>query len=167
MATPSQLGITTTEARAIAKEAYVYGFPLVDGYRIQFAYCVDRTNPEFKAPWNEIRNIARVFTPEDKAVQTPNSDTPYSMLGMDLRAEPLVLTLPPVEQGRYFSVQLVDLYTFNFAYLGSRATGNEGGSFLVAGPGWAGAVPNGVKSVIRCETELALALYRTQLFNLW
>ena len=75
MATLSTPVTTPTEARTIAKEAYVYGFPLVDGYRIQHAYCVDRTNPEFKAPWNEIRNIARVFTPEDKAVQTPNSDT--------------------------------------------------------------------------------------------
>ena len=50
-------------------------------------------------------------------------------------------------------------------YLGSRTTGNDGGSFLVAGPGWKGETPKGVKEVIRCETELALAVYRTQLFN--
>ena len=86
------------------------------------------------------------------------------MLGMDLRAEPLVLTVPTVNKGRYFSVQLVDLYTFNFAYIGSRATGNDG-DFLVAGPGWTGEAPAGVKTVIRSETELALAAYRTQLFN--
>lgn len=64
------------DARAIAKEAYIYGFPLVDSYRIQYAYFVNRSTHEFKAPWNQIRNIPRVFTPEDKAVQTPNSDTP-------------------------------------------------------------------------------------------
>jgi hypothetical protein len=157
--------ITPAEARAIAKEAYIYGYPMVDGYRIQYAYCVDRENPEFKAPWNQLRNIPRVFTPEDKAVQTPNSDTPYSMVGLDLRAEPMVLTVPPIAKGRYFSIQLIDEYTHNFAYIGSRATGNDGGSFLIAGPGWKGRTPKGVKQVIRSETELVLAVYRTQLFN--
>src|SRR5215467_7319464 len=153
------------EARAIAKEAYIFGFPMVDGYRIQYAYFVDRYNPEFKAPWNQIRNLSRVFTPDDKVVQIPNSDTPYSMLGLDLRAEPMVITVPPIETTRYFAVQLIDLYTFNFGYIGSRTTGNDGGSFLVAGPGWRGAQPPGVKKVFRCETEFALAGFRTQLFS--
>ena len=103
--------LTPAEARAIAKDAYVYGYPMVDGYRVQHAYFIDRQNPEFKAPWNELRNIPRVYTPEDKAVQTPNSDTPYSMAGLDLRAEPMVLTVPAIEKARYFSVQLIDLYT--------------------------------------------------------
>jgi len=160
-----QVALTADEARAIAKEAYVYGFPMVDNYRIQHAYFVDAKNPEYKAPWNQIKNIPRVYTPDDKAIQTPNSDTPYSMVGMDLRAEPIVLTVPVIEKGRYFSIQLIDLYTFNFAYIGSRATGNDGGSFLIAGPGWKGATPKGVKKVIRAETELVLAAYRTQLFN--
>jgi hypothetical protein len=157
--------ITPAEARAIAKEAYIYGFPMVDSYRIQYGYFVDRQNSEFKAPWNQIRNIPRVYTPADTAIQTPNSDTPYSFVGMDLRAEPIVLTVPPIEKGRYFSVQLIDAYTFNFAYVGSRATGNGGGSFLIAGPGWKGQTPKGVKKVIRSETEFVFAVYRTQLFN--
>ncbi len=153
------------EVRAIAKEAYVYGFPMVDSYRIQHSYFVDTSNPEYKAPWNQIKNTPRVYTPEDTAIQTPNSDTPYSFVGMDLRAEPIVLTVPTIEKERYFSVQLVDAYTFNFAYIGSRATGNEGGSFLIAGPGWKGEMPKEVKKVIRSETEFVFALYRTQLFN--
>jgi hypothetical protein len=161
----AQLAVTPAEARAIAKEAYVYGYPLVDSYRIQHAYFVDRNSPEYKAPWNQIRNMPRVFTPADKAVQTPNSDTPYSMLGLDLRAEPMVLTLPVIEKERYFSVQLIDAYTHNFAYLGSRSTGNGGGSFLVAGPGWKGERPNGIKDVIQAETNIVLAAYRTQLFE--
>jgi hypothetical protein len=157
--------IAPEQARQIAKDAYIYGFPMVDGYRIQFAYFVDRDNPEFKNSWNQIRNMPRIFTPEDKAVQTPNSDTPYSMLGLDLRREPMVLTVPVIEKSRYFSVQLIDLYTFDFAYIGSRATGNDGGSFLIVGPGWRGQTPPGVRKVIRAETELVLAAYRTQLFN--
>ncbi|WP_445488043.1 DUF1254 domain-containing protein [Rhodopseudomonas sp. RCAM05734] len=162
----AQTGVGASEARAIAKEAYIYGYPMVDGYRIQHAYFVDQNNPEYKAPWNQLRNIPRVYTPDDKAVQTPNSDTPYSMLGMDLRAEPIVLTVPKIEKNRYFSIQLIDAYTFNFDYIGSRATGNDGGSFLIAGPNWKGKTPKGVKKVIRSETEVVLAVYRTQLFNL-
>jgi hypothetical protein len=163
--TMNQTDITPAEARAIAKEAYIYGFPLVDNYRVEHDYFVDRGNPEFKAPWNQITNIPRVFTPADTAIQTPNSDTPYSWIGADLRAEPIVLTLPPIEKERYISVQFTDAYTFNFAYVGTRTTGNDGGSFLVAGPNWKGQTPKGVKEVIRSETELIIVVYRTQLFN--
>ena len=157
--------LTPEEARAIAKEAYIYGFPLVDNYRIQYSYFVDKNNKEYKAAWNQLYNNARVYTPDDKAIQTPNSDTPYSYVGADLRAEPIVFTVPAVEEHRYYSLQFIDMYTFNFAYLGSRATGNEAGSYLLAGPGWKGEKPAGVKDVIRSETEFAFVLYRTQLFN--
>ena len=135
--------LSATEARAIVKDAYIYGFPLVDSYRIQYAYFVDRGSPEYKAPWNQISNTARVFTPADKAIQTPNSDTPYSSVGADLRAEPLVLSVPAVEKDRYYSLQFIDMYTFNFAYVGSRSTGNDAGSFLLTGPSWKGDKPQG------------------------
>ena len=157
--------VSPVEARAIAKEANIYGFPLVDSYRIQYSYFVDRGSPEFKASWNTLVNNARVYTPDDKAIQTPNSDTPYSYVGADLRAEPLVFTVPAIEKGRYYSLQFIDMYTFNFAYVGSRATGNGAGSYLLAGPNWKGETPKGIKSVIRSETEFAFVLYRTQLFN--
>ena len=158
--------VTAAEARAIAKEAYVYGFPMVDSYRIQYAYFVDTKNPEYKAPWNQLNNIPRVYTPADTAIQTPNSDTPYSMIGMDLRAEPIVLTVPVIEKDRYFSIQLIDAYTFNFDYAGSRTTGNDGGSFLVAGPGWKGETPEPASR--RCFARRPISCigaYRTQLFN--
>jgi hypothetical protein len=161
----AQSYVTPAEAREIAKAAYVYGFPMVDNYRVQYAYFVDRTNPDYKAPYNQLFNIPRVFTPEDKAIQTPNSDTPYSWIGMDLRAEPLVFTVPSIEKNRYFSLQLIDLYTHNFDYIGTRTTGNDGGSFLVAGPSWQGEPPPGIAKVFRSETEIASAQFRTQLLN--
>ncbi|HKA02662.1 MAG TPA: DUF1254 domain-containing protein, partial [Candidatus Solibacter sp.] len=157
--------VSPAETRAIAKEAYIYGFPLVDNYRIQHSYFVDRSGHEYKVPWNQLFNNARVYTPEDKAIQTPNSDTPYSYVGTDLRAEPLVFTVPAVEKGRYYSLQFIDAYTFNFAYVGSRATGNDAGSYFLAGPNWKGEKPAGVKDVLRSETDFAFILYRTQLFN--
>jgi len=159
------VAISADEARAIAKEAYIYGFPLVDSYRIQYSYFVDPSNPEFKTSWNQIQNVSRVYTPADKAIQTPNSDTPYSFVGADLRAEPIVLTIPTIKGGRYFSLQFIDAYTFNFAYVGSRTTGNDGGHFLLAGPNWKGEKPGNITEVIRSETQFAFVMYRTQLFE--
>ncbi|GAB3346291.1 DUF1254 domain-containing protein [Marilutibacter aestuarii] len=164
-AAPAGEGPSHDEVRAIAQEAYIYGFPMVDSYRIQYSYFADPADPEYKGAWNEIHNTARVYTPDDKAIQTPNSDTPYSQLGADLRAEPLVISVPAVEEGRYYSAQFIDMYTHNFAYVGSRATGNEAGNFLLAGPGWKGETPERIKQVIRSETELVFVLFRTQLFD--
>jgi hypothetical protein len=164
-AASAQPTVTPAAARAIAKEAYIYGNPIVDNYRVQYAYFVDAQNPEYKAPHNKLVSVARVFTAADKAIQAANSDTPYSFIGLDLRSEPMVLTIPSVEKNRYISLQFIDLYTHNFAYAGSRTTGNDGGVFLVAGPGWKGATPPKVTKVIRSETELAMVGYRTQLFD--
>lgn len=157
--------VSPAELREIVKDAYIYGFPIVDSYRIQHSYFVDKTNPEYKGEWNQLHNVARVFTPQDKAIQTPNSDTPYSFLGADLRAEPLVLSVPAVPKSRYYSLQFIDMYTHNFAYVGSRATGPEAGAYLLAGPRWKGETPKGVKAVLRSETDFAFVLYRTQLFG--
>lgn len=152
-------------ARAVARDAYIYGFPMVESYKTLYAQAVEQGGPNFKATFNHIGNTANVFTPRDTAIITPNSDTPYSFVWMDLRAEPIVLTLPDIEENRYFAVQLVDLYTHNFGYLGKRTTGSKGGSFMIAGPSWRGDTPRGIARVVRCETAFAYALYRTQLFG--
>lgn len=157
---------TPEEARAITREAYVYGFPLVDSYRIQYTYFQDRSSPEFKAPWNQLHNEARLYTPTDTAIQTPNADTPYSQLGADLRTEPLVLSVPDMEPERYYSLQFVDAYTYNFDYVGSRRDGgNKAARFLLAGPDWHGPTPPGIARVIHSDTQFAFVFYRTQLFN--
>ena len=95
----------------------------------------------------------------------PNSDTPYTFLSLDLRSEPIIFTIPPVEKNRYWVLQMMDLYTFNFDYLGTRTTGNNGGTYLVAGPNWKGTVPQGITKVLRSETEFINVVGRTQLFN--
>ncbi|TLG89373.1 DUF1254 domain-containing protein, partial [Pseudomonas edaphica] len=156
---------TPTEARAIAKEAYLYGYPVVEMYKTLYTQAVDKGGANYKAPFNHIGNTAQVFTPRDTAFVTPNSDTPYSFVWMDLRKEPLVLTLPKIEDNRYYSVQLIDLYTQNIAYLGTRSTGNNGGHYMIAGPDWKGQQPVDVDRVIYSESNIAYALYRTQLFD--
>ena len=153
------------ETKAIAEEGFIYGLPIVMNYAVQYAFAVDRDSGQFKAPFNQIHNDANVFTYKDTAIVTPNSDTPYSMLWLDLRAEPMVVSVPAVEKKRYYSVQLIDSNTYNYGYIGSRATGNDAGDYLVVGPGWTGETPPGIKKVFRSDTWFAPTAYRTQLFD--
>jgi hypothetical protein len=154
------------EIRAIAEAAYIYGFPMLGNYKAMYQFSVDEKSGQFRAPFNQISSSARVATPKDTAVVTPNSDTPYSTVELDLRAEPIVLCVPAVDPKRYYSVQLIDMYTQNYGYVGSRATGSKAGCYLVAGPRWSGAeTPAGIAKVFRCETDFSLAIYRTQLFS--
>ena len=157
--------VEPAELKTIARDAYVYGVPMVGTWKTMYAFSIDKTNPQYKGPFNSVLNIARVFTPDDTAFVTPNSDTPYTFAGLDVRAEPVVITMPKMEKERYFVFQLMDLYTFNFAYIGSRTTGNDGGTFLIAGPQWQGEAPPGITKVLRCETDLVTVVGRTQLFN--
>lgn len=153
------------EAKDIAEEGFIYGLPIVMNYGIMYEYAVDRTSSQFKAPFNQIKNETHVATYKDTAVVSPNSDTPYSILWMDLRAEPIVISVPAVDPKRYYSVQLVDGNTFNYGYIGSRATGDAAGDYLVVGPGWKGSTPAGIKKVFRSSTQFSAALFRTQLFE--
>jgi hypothetical protein len=153
------------EAKAIAEEGLIYGLPIVMNYAVMYDYAVDRDSGQFKAPFNHIKNEARVFTYKDTAIVTPNSDTPYSFAWLDLRAEPIVLSVPAVEKSRYYAVQLEDGNTYNFGYVGSRATGNDAGDFMIVGPDWQGEAPKGIKKVFRSTTQFAVAGFRTQLLG--
>jgi hypothetical protein len=153
------------ETKAIAEEAFIYGLPIVMNYAVMNEYCVDKNSGQYKAPFNTMFNEARVFTYKDTAVVTPNSDTPYSMIWLDLRAEPIVISVPAVEKERYYSVQLIDGNTYNYGYIGSRATGNEPGDYMVVGPDWKGDTPAGIKKVFQSTTPFALTVFRTQLFS--
>ncbi|MBA4016291.1 MAG: cell envelope protein [Pirellula sp.] len=161
----SAADLTPAEAQAIAEEGFIYGLPIVMNYAVMYEYCVDKNSGQYKAPFNQIKNEARVFTYEDTAIVTPNSDTPYSLLWLDLRAEPIVLSVPAVPKERYYSVMLCDGNTFNYGYIGQRATGPEAGNYLVVGPGWVGETPAGIQKVFRSTTQFSLVAYRTQLFN--
>jgi hypothetical protein len=153
------------ETRKIAEEAFIYGLPIVMNYAVMNEYVVDKNSGQYKGPFNTIANESRVFTYKDTAVVTPNSDTPYSMLWLDLRAEPMVISVPAVPKERYYSVQLTDGNTYNYGYIGSRSTGNDAGDYLIVGPDWTGATPPGIKQVYSSTTPFALSIFRTQLFN--
>jgi len=153
------------EAKAIAEEGFIYGLPIVMNYAVMYEFSVDAKNSQFKAPFNQIKNLAYVATYKDTAVVTPNSDTPYSTLWLDLRAEPIVLSMPAVEKTRYYTAQLIDGNTFNYGYIGSRATGSDAGDYMIVGPSWQGTSPPGIKKVFQSSTQFSFVAYRTQLFN--
>ncbi|MFO0815781.1 MAG: DUF1254 domain-containing protein [Gemmatales bacterium] len=157
--------LTAEEVRKTAEEGFIYGLPIVMNYAVQYEFCVDKNSGQYKGPFNTICNEARVFTYKDTTVITPNSDTPYSMLWLDLRAEPMVISVPAVEKNRYYSVMLCDGNTFNYGYIGSRATGSEAGDYLIVGPGWNGTVPPSIKKVFHATTQFGLTIFRTQLFS--
>ncbi len=133
-------------------------------YTAAYEFWVDKDSGQYKSPIGQLFNEHRVFTYEDTSVVTPNSDTPYSFACLDLRAEPMSSRCRR-EKSRYYSVQLCDWNTFNYGYIGSRATGNEAGDFLVVGPEWKGEVPAGIKKVFQSSSGFTIALFRTQLFN--
>jgi len=163
--TAEEAELTTKEAKKTAKEAYIYGFPLVVNYKTMYNYAIDKQSPEYKGGFNKLACVARVYTPEDKAIVTPNSDTPYCMTWVDMRAEPVVYTIPEIEKERFYEVQLIDLYTHNPAYISTVATGNIPGNYLLTGPDWKGEMPKGITKVIPFETNFLFSIHRTQLFN--
>ena len=89
-----------------------------------------------------------------------NHDTLLSVGVLDLKKGPQILHVPDMA-GRYYSVQFTDLSkNTNFAYVGKRTTGTEAGDYLITGPGWQGAVPQGMQR-ISSPNNSALILGRT------
>jgi hypothetical protein len=154
-----------SETKAIAEEGFIYGLPVVMYYTSAYELFVDPTSSQYKAPIGKLYNEARVFTPKDTAVITPNSDTPYSMAAIDLRAEPTVISVPAVPKPRYYSVQMTDANTFNYGYIGTRTTGTGPGDYMIVGPDWKGETPPHIKQVFYSTTPFSALIFRTQLFN--
>ena len=138
-----------TDLRTAARNAYVYALPL-----IEIATTRQRVMGlgQKMGTFTHIRHLANH---KHRAVTTPNNDTLYSTAQIDLSAGPVTLTLPATGE-RYYSLALMDAYTNNFAILGSRTTGPDGGTFRLVGPedaatGW---------NVIRAPTNHVWALAR-------
>jgi hypothetical protein len=156
----AQQPLPLSEVKTTAADAYLYAYAMLYNYKTLFQQAVDPSFPGYVGGFNRYRHYARAFTPADKDIVSPNNDTPYSWAWLDLRAEPMVVSVPAAPD-RYYVMQWFDLYTHNFAYIGTRATGTEAGDYLLAGPGWNGEVPKGIKEVFRAETQIIGTLTRT------
>jgi hypothetical protein len=151
----------STDARILAQEAYIFGYPLVimDVTR-QVGTAVPK--PEgAKAPVNQLAHLRTIPDYTFTDVVTPNADTLYSVAMLDLKTEPVILSVPAMESGRYYLMQLMDAWTNVFAAPGTRTTGNGKGDFAIIGPRWAGSLPAGVQE-LRSPTNHVWMIGRTQ-----
>ncbi len=157
----AQRPATTAEARQIAADAFIYAYPMLFNYKTLYSQALDPQSKSYAGGFGRFRHFSQLLTPEDEDAVTANNDTPYSWAWLDLRAEPWVLTLPATPKDRYNHFQLIDLYTFNCAYVGVHATGFDPGSYLVAGPHWSGNANPEIARVLHSETDFVGILGRT------
>uniref|UniRef100_UPI001F447806 DUF1254 domain-containing protein n=1 Tax=Falsiroseomonas oryziterrae TaxID=2911368 RepID=UPI001F447806 len=152
-------------ADAIALEAYIYLYPLITmevTRRQATNYARMGENP-FRGPMNGFVHL-RSFPPADfRDVVRPNFDTLYSVAWLDLRREPIVLSLPDTASadGRYYLMPMLDMWSNVFASPGTRTTGRGAGRYAITAPGWTGTLPAGVER-IAAPTPMAWIIGRTQ-----
>jgi hypothetical protein len=151
------------EARGIVKDAFIYAYPMLFNYKTMYDQAIDPASKSYVGGFGKFRNYSTPYGPENREIVTPNNDTPYSWAWLDLRREPWVLSVPAIPDNRYYVFQWIDLFTYNFAYVGSRTTGDGAGHYLFVGPSWHGDTPKGIDKVFRSETDFILTLGRTAL----
>src|SRR5215471_2658239 len=125
-------------ARAVAKEAYIYGYPLIlmDATRAKMTNVPSATNMG-AAPTNQFSNIRTFPDASFTDVVSPNADTLYSTAFLDLANGPIVLSVPDTH-GRYYLMPMLDAWTNVFVSPGKRTSGTGKGNYAITGPGWTG-----------------------------
>ena len=139
--------LTAQEAQNIALEAYIYFYPLVimDVTRKHFTN-IEADKKFGRGPMNTFTH-ARTFPPATfRGATHPNFDTLYSLSWLDLTKGPVVISVPDTH-GRYYLLQMLDMWTNTFAGVGKRTTGTDAGNFVVVGPRWQGELPQGLQRI--------------------
>jgi hypothetical protein len=152
--------LTGDEAAKIAEDAYVFGYPLVL-MDVTEAVSTAVPKPEgTRAPINQFAHVRAFPDATYTDIVSPNADTLYSLAWLDVAKEPVVLSVPEMGK-RFYLMQIMDAWTNVFADPGTRATGGGKGAFAIVGPGWAGALPKGVKE-LKSPTNTVWIVGRTQ-----
>ncbi len=146
--------------QALTTQAYIFSYPLIMNYATMYAQAIDASSSSYVGGFGMFRHYG-LATPENKDIVSPNNDTPYSWAWLDLRAEPWVLEMPPVDPNRYYTSQVDDLWGFVLDSPGSVIDGQKGGIYLIASPEWVSSTPPGIKRVIRGESNFVGILTRT------
>ena len=168
--TPSNRAISETDAAAkeeyaysVALQAYIFTHPLTMVERerkIRLRY----TGPiagEPVAPINQIGHMRTLATAKGRLPYSPNNDTAYSAMLLEIADQPMVLHVPDI-LGRFWVLTVSDPYVTNMPYvLGTHPSGGKGGNVLFAGPNWKGDVPKGM-ILMRMPSNTAIALIRTR-----
>jgi len=159
----SAQNVSEQEAYEISKDAYVYAYPLVLTHTTlqKLSNFAQSVAGDAFGPPNHFHHARAFPDPADKIVIRENVDTLYSAAVLDLKAGPMVLSVPATD--RYFQLPMLSLWTDVFAVPGTRTTGkNTARDFLVVGPQWRGGdVPAGLE-VIKTPTRYVWIIGRTQ-----
>jgi hypothetical protein len=158
--TAAPTALTPAEARDLAKEAWLFGLPLVM-FEKQFDYGTYTTKPDgIRAPVNQFVHYRRFVDASNRTVVGFNVDNLYSLAYLDLAAEPMVLSIPKMGD-RFWLMQIIDAWNGVPAAPGSRTHGGDKPhNFLIAGPDWKGEVPEGME-LLPSPTDLVMIGGRT------
>ena len=144
------------DADARAEQAALYALPLVIMDLTRERFFADQVSAD--ATPNRFLHIPILGNPSFRSVVRPNVDTLYSTAWLDLRAEPVLMIVPP-GNGRYFLVQCMDAWTNVFAAPGIRTLGDQGATYAIVGPDWRGPLPTDIE-VVRAPTPMVWVLGR-------
>lgn len=149
---------SASEVVQTAQEAFVYGMPLILMDITQMKM-TDGRNPDASA-LNSFSHKSKFPDASFRDVVRANADTYYSSASLNLKAEPVILSVPSTN-GRYYMMPMLDAYTNVFASPGTRTTGNDAHNFIITGPEWNGQVPAGMEQ-IKAPTDMVWIIGRTQ-----
>ncbi|MCE5294664.1 MAG: DUF1254 domain-containing protein [Chlamydiales bacterium] len=154
-----QAALTEQEIVEIAKDAYIYGYPLVTMDMTRQVMTNVAEPIDLKSPMNQFVNAKTYPNAAFRDVTAPNADTLYSAAWVDVAAEPYILHVPD-ENGRYYLMPMLSGWTDVFASPGTRTTGTAAKDFAITGPNWKGTLPTGVKE-LKSPTSMVWVLGRT------
>jgi hypothetical protein len=150
---PAPAQSQAAELQGLARDVYVYAFPLV-------LMDVTREVMTGKTPVNTFQNKRTFPDPSFTEVVSPNADTLYSTAWLDLSSGPVVLSLPDT-RGRYYLMPMLDAWTNVFQSPGKRTSGTEKRDFAIVGPKWKGEMPKHAEE-IRAPTDMVWIIGRIQ-----
>jgi len=143
------VGCTDSSDRELAKEAYIYAYSIDEAYK--FFY---RTVVEKNYPLNRFQNIRHIADDTYTDHVTINNDTLHVMGWLDVAAEPVIVSVPDMDEGRYWILHTMDMGHYTNGMFGSRTRGTRGGAFMFASQDWKGEVPSSVDEVVRVESNI-------------
>ena len=143
---PEQVAAISEWAHSLALQAATFAAPIVGMYNLRQTVA---TGPDARAKPGTLWRMPNISTPElakESGYVTPNVNTIYGFGFMDLSEEPVILTAPD-SHGRYYMIEIVDMWNNAFAYAAGKKAGYKGGKYAIVGPGWQGTLPDDVKRI--------------------
>lgn len=140
------------------KEAFIYGYPIVGMYEYFSKQILEK-----QSKINEFMHTAALSTPKTIFVPAPNNDTTYSRAWLDLRGAPVVIEVPDTFD-RFYSIQLLDMFSETIENVGKRTTGTRKQRFVIVGPLWKGDIPDGTH-IVYSQTVFVMAFLRILILN--